>query len=212
MSKLHHENIHRGSEAMKMIANQRLHICGAGAIGSNLAMNLVRSGFKNLVIIDKDRVEEKNLSTQAYGLDDVGGKKADLLRNLIFRDLAESVDARAEELTHNNVSKLLKGASLVLDAFDNASSRKIVYEFCKENKIDCLHAGVNGDFAEVRWNESYIVPQENGQDICDYPLARNLILLTVSVCSETLVNFVLKSKKDNFSITLGDMSINHETD
>lgn len=197
---------------MKKIATSQIHICGAGALGSNLAQNLVRSGFKNLVVIDKDRVEEHNISTQSYSLDDVGGKKAELLRNMIFRDLAEDIQARTEELTDKNASKLLKGASLIVDAFDNTKSRAVLHAHCQANKIDCLHIGVNGDFAEIRWNEKYLVPSEYGQDLCDYPLARNLILLTVAVSSEALVNFVLNAKKENYSITLGDLRINREED
>lgn len=212
MSKLHHEQIHRGSDAMKKIAACQIHICGAGALGSNLSLNLIRSGFKNLFVIDKDRVEEHNISTQAYSLDDVGGKKAELLRNMIFRELAEDIQARTDELTDKNAGKLLKGASLIVDAFDNTKSRAVLHTYCQANKVDCLHIGVNGDFAEIRWNEKYKVPSDQGLDICDYPLARNLILLTVAVSSEALVNFVLNAKKENYSITLGDMRINQEED
>lgn len=212
MAKDHHEQIFRGKEAMAKIANSLVHICGAGALGSNLAVNLMRSGFRKLVVIDKDRVEEQNIGTQVYALDDVGGQKAELLRNLIFRELAEDIEAHANELTERNIGKLLKGATLVVDVFDNTSSRKLLHDYCRDKGIHCLHAGVNDSFGEIRWNESYLVPADAGMDVCDYPLARNLILLVVAITSESLVNFVLTTEKRNYSLTLGDLRINHEID
>ncbi len=44
-------------------------------------------------------------------------------------------------------------------------------------------------------------------DVCDYPLARNLILLTVAVASEVLVRFVLTESRTDWTVTLGDFAI-----
>jgi molybdopterin-synthase adenylyltransferase len=212
MPKFQHEQIFRGAEAMPKLAAASLHICGAGALGSNLAINLARSGFSRISVIDRDRVEEQNIGTQVYALDDVGGLKADILRNLIDREVGLEINSRSQELTAANVDRLLKGASLVVDCFDNSDSRKVVYEFCRDHSINCLHAGFNESYGEIRWNEKYRVPSETGVDVCDYPLARNLILLVVAVASETLVNFVLSGEKRNYSLTLADLQINHEID
>jgi len=212
MTRLHHEQIFRGKESMAKLCNCQIHICGAGAIGSNLALNLARCGLARLVVIDRDRVEEQNLGTQVYSLDDVGGQKAELLRNQIFRDLGEEIQVHAEDLSQRNVGKLLKDATLVIDAFDNSSSRNVLFNYCKENEIACLHAGVNESFGELRWNENYRVPSDAGLDTCNYPLARNLILLVVAVASELIVNYLLNNEKRNYSLTLGDLRINHETD
>jgi tRNA A37 threonylcarbamoyladenosine dehydratase len=35
--------------------------CGAGAIGANMAENLARTGFTSLTIIDRVRIEQRNL-------------------------------------------------------------------------------------------------------------------------------------------------------
>jgi molybdopterin-synthase adenylyltransferase len=212
MPKFHHEEILRGALTMAKLSGTSLHICGAGALGSNLAINLVRSGFARITVIDRDRVEEQNIGTQVYSLDDVGALKADILRNLIYREVGEEIEARAEELTERNVAKLLKGASFVIDCFDNSSSRRILFEYCRQHSIHCLHAGFNEGYGEVRWNEFYRVPGDTGLDVCDYPLARNLILLVVAVASETIVNFICRAEKRNYSLTLADLQINHELD
>src|SRR4051812_34669231 len=97
----------------------RVTVRGAGALGANSAESLTRSGFARLTIIDRDRVEERNLSTQPYYRSDIGAFKAKILANTLFRALGATVDARAEELTTPNAGKLLAGSDLVIDTFDN---------------------------------------------------------------------------------------------
>jgi hypothetical protein len=72
-----------------------------------------------------------------------------------------------------------------------------------------LHAGLFADYGEVAWDEAYRVPRDPaaGTNVCDYPLARNLILLTVSVMAETILRAVAASERTNWTITLRDLSI-----
>ncbi|MBX9695166.1 MAG: ThiF family adenylyltransferase [Cyanobacteria bacterium] len=206
--KLHHEIIYRGKAQIEKLAATKILVLGAGALGSNLVTTLARQGFCQLTVLDKDRVEEQNLSTQVYAQEDVGAIKADILANIVYRDLGEEIKPIAQELTEKNVSKYLTDYALVIDSFDNSVSRKVVSDHCRDKGINCLHVGVNGDFGEVRWNENYIVPSDAGDDICDYPLARNLILLMTAVASETIIRFILDNRKESYSITLRDLSIN----
>lgn len=208
--RLHHEQIFRGKPTMQKLAEARVHICGAGALGSNLAESLGRCGVQHLVVIDHDRIEEHNIGTQVYSLEDVGGRKAEVLQNILYRELELDVKAHAQELTDKNIEKLLKDARIVVDAFDNSASRKLVAEYCKSNGIECLHVGVNDDYGEIVWNARYVVPSDAGLDVCDYPLARNLILLVTAVATETLVRFLDTGTRESYSITIGDLSINRE--
>lgn len=206
--KLHHEVIYRGHEQVEKLGGVRLVVCGAGALGSNLVAHICRQGFKKVTIIDRDRVEEQNIGTQVYSIDDIGALKAEILRNLIYREIGEDIEAIPKELNGKNAAKFLKGFDIVIDSFDNSVSRRIVTDVCKETGTPCLHIGVNGDYGELRWNEKYIVPSDAGDDICDYPLARNLILLVTAVAGEVLIRYALEGKKESYSITLADLSIN----
>src|SRR5207248_8042971 len=84
-SKFHHEQMYRGADSLAKLAATRLTLCGAGALGSHLADNLVRQGFGPLRIIDRDRVEEHNVSTQLYGESEAGAWKVEALRHRLFR-------------------------------------------------------------------------------------------------------------------------------
>ena len=82
--------------------------------------------------------------------------------------------------------------TVVIDGFDNTEARRIVTDHCKSQGIPCLHAGLFEEYAEVVWNDSYTVPQEDpAGDVCDYPLARNLILVAVAMATEEIINFCL---------------------
>jgi tRNA A37 threonylcarbamoyladenosine dehydratase len=75
--KFHHEQLYRGTDALAKLAATRVTLCGAGALGSHLADNLVRQGLGPLRVIDRDRVEEHNVSTQLYGASEVGAWKVE---------------------------------------------------------------------------------------------------------------------------------------
>ncbi len=124
-------------------------------------------GVTNLTVIDKDRVEEHNISTQIYGIEDIGARKSECLRNLIHREVGEEIVSAAQELTEKNVSKLLRGHELIVDAFDNSTSRKLVFDESNRSKLSCLHAGLSGSYGQVQWNNSYIVPGDANDDVCD---------------------------------------------
>ncbi len=206
-----HESLYRGAEAMQKLAERRLVLCGAGALGSLLADNLVRQGLRRLTAIDFDRVEEHNVGTQLYRREDVGAYKVEVLRAHCFRAAGVEIEAVDRRLDEQNVHKLLRKAEVVVDALDNSASRKIISEYCRGKALPCLHLGMNAGYGEVLWNETYRVPADTAQsNSCEVPLARDLILLVVAAGSEALLHYWLKGARENFSVTLEDLRINRE--
>jgi molybdopterin-synthase adenylyltransferase len=74
---------------MSSIKNFPVTVCGAGALGANITESLARSGFCKLTVVDRDRIEERNLSTQPYYRSDVGAFKAKILANNLYRATKE---------------------------------------------------------------------------------------------------------------------------
>ena len=212
MNFFYHEQLHRGDDVMARLGETRITICGAGALGANLAESLARCGAGSrgdgcLEVIDHDRVEERNLSTQPYERADVGASKARILAGALYRAVGARVEARATRLEERNVRKLLRGADLVIDAFDNSVSRRLVRDFCRDASQPCLHAGLASAYSEVIWNDLYQVPSEAQDDVCDYPLARNLTTLTVAVACEVILAFLASGEQASFTVTLDDFAI-----
>ena len=111
--KFHHERSYRGAEPLLRLASVPITLCGAGALGSLLADNLARQGFRQWKVIDRDRVEEHNVGTQLYGESEVGAWKVEALRGRLFRSVGIEIEAIAKELTDRNARSLLKGAGVV---------------------------------------------------------------------------------------------------
>lgn len=204
-----HEAVYRGADAIDKLAAPLVTICGAGALGSHLADNLARQGFKRLRVIDRDRIEEHNVSTQLYGASEVGAWKVEALRNRLFRAAEVEIEAVQKELSDRNAKSLLKGADIVIDAFDNSQARRLVQVHCRELKIECLHVGLFADYCEAIWDAHYRVPNDVANDVCEYPLARNLVGFAVALASELLLRSVLHGEKRCFSGTLVDFEF-HE--
>jgi molybdopterin/thiamine biosynthesis adenylyltransferase len=206
-----HEQEYRTEKLLTKMAAVRIMFAGCGAIGSNLIDNMARQGFKTLSTVDKDRVEDHNKGTQIWDRLDVGGLKTERMKTKIYNSTGTILNSLPKELSENNIGKILKKPNfeIVIDSFDESKSRGLLYNYCKENQLDCLHVGLFKDYAEVIWNEFYTVPGEpKGLDVCEYPLARNVILLSVAVASETIIKYLNDGTKKNYFITLKDLKIN----
>ena len=207
MSIFFHEQLYRSPEIMTKLKNLSITICGAGALGANITENLARSGFSKLRVIDYDRIEERNLSTQPYYRSDIGALKVKILTNSLYRALGIKIDSQSQKLTVENAGKLLGKSELVIDTFDNSISRNAVKNYCANSNVSCIHVGLASDYSEIIWNENYRVPSHINDDVCDYPLARNLVMLTVAIACETVINFAATKQQDNFTVTLGDFAV-----
>jgi molybdopterin/thiamine biosynthesis adenylyltransferase len=203
----HHERIYRGADILARLESTSVTLCGAGAVGSLLADNLARQGIRRWRIIDRDRVEEHNAGTQLYGQSEVGAWKVEALRTRLFRAAGIEIEAVSKELNDRNARSLLKGSGIVIDAFDHSAARRLVQEHCRAAAIPCLHVGLHADYAEIIWDPVYRVPNDVADDVCDYPLARDLVLLAVAVASEAVVRYIQDRSEGAWSITLGDFAI-----
>ena len=208
-SKFFHERLYRGNTFIKQMRQLRLTVCGAGAVGSHLVNNMVRQGISALTVIDFDRVEQHNIGAQTYTENDIGLFKVEALQSEVFRAVGIEIKAVRQKLTERNARKWLKHTDLVVDGFDNHVSRKMITEHCRKAAINCLHVGLSADYAEILWNENYIPPLDmTTEDVCDYPMARNLIQFAVALASEAIVRFIIAGRKEDYSFTLNDLRVN----
>src|SRR5436305_1313655 len=154
-----HEERHASLAAF---ADRPITLCGAGALGGNLAETLARMGFARLKVIDRDRIEMRNLSTQPYGRGEVGAPKARALATMLYRAVQAKVEPVAVELTAENAFRLLAGSALVVDLFDNAAARAAVSAAARALGVACLHVGFSPDglYGSGAWEPAYQVPRD----------------------------------------------------
>lgn len=104
------------------ILDTHVNIVGAGAIGSWVALALAKSGFKKLAVFDFDDVDIVNMSSQFYGVSDIGRKKVECLAERIEEMTGEKIMPIAE--AWNGLS--MRGVTIM--AADSMAVRKQIYE------------------------------------------------------------------------------------
>ena len=112
---------------LERIRSVPVGLAGAGGLGSNCAHMLVRSGFTDIVIVDKDTIEASNLNRQFYFLDQIGQPKALALRdNLLAINPAAAIRAVVAEVHPQNAEPLFAGRRVVIEAFDQPEAKAML--------------------------------------------------------------------------------------
>jgi molybdopterin/thiamine biosynthesis adenylyltransferase len=143
--------------------------CGVGALGSHAA-TLCRTLPATLAFADFDRVESKNLLSQAYTRQALSKNKAEALRLQLRTFYGVESTAYPVRLAPENLATVADGVDLLVDCLDNAASRRVVLDFAVAAGIPSVHAGLSGDgtFGLVRWGERFRPDEEDepGQPTC----------------------------------------------
>jgi molybdopterin/thiamine biosynthesis adenylyltransferase len=100
-------------------------IAGAGNIGSPLASFVARCGVGRLTLVDRDRVETKNLRSQDFVAADVGRFKAEVLaERLRQRAPVLEVEAVCADLEDAPLGRF--AVDLILGALDSRRARQVL--------------------------------------------------------------------------------------
>jgi molybdopterin-synthase adenylyltransferase len=135
-----------GQEGQEKLKSSRVVIAGAGGLGSPIAIYLTAAGIGMIRMIDHDQVTLSNLNRQIlHWEEDIGRKKVDSaktkLRNL---NSAVKLEAITETIREENVSQLVDGCDVIVDAMDNLPTRYILNRCAIEKRMPFFHGAVNG--------------------------------------------------------------------
>ena len=126
---------------LEKIRAARIGIGGAGGLGSNVAIALIRTGFRHLEILDKDIVEASNLNRQDYILSDIGKPKVERLKaRLLSINPDANITIHHEEWTPANAENFFKDAGIIFEAFDKAAVKSLFVE-CYAARPACIISG-----------------------------------------------------------------------
>jgi len=116
-------------EIRKKLSVCRVGVAGAGGLGSNVAVALVRCGLGKLVIADFDKVEASNLNRQYYFMDQIGTLKVDALKyNLLRINPTLVIECHPIHLTPYNIPISYRDVDLLIEAFDQADQKQMLIE------------------------------------------------------------------------------------
>lgn len=132
-------------EGMDKIRNLKIIVVGAGGVGSNAIVSLIRSGISQMRIVDFDQVSLSSLNRHACAtLKDVGRSKVDVLVEYISEICPWIQVEGINELFSGEKSERLltwwdgSEADYVIDCIDNIDTKIELLEYCYNNKIKCI--------------------------------------------------------------------------
>jgi len=118
-----------GDEAMSLIAQKRVIIFGVGGVGSWCAESLVRSGIRQLTIVDFDSVDVTNVNRQLMATTKtIGQPKVEVLKErLLTINPSAEITALQQMFTAENADTFhLEEYDYIIDAIDSLKDKALL--------------------------------------------------------------------------------------
>ncbi|MEI6240640.1 MAG: ThiF family adenylyltransferase [Planctomycetia bacterium] len=137
-----------GAEGQARLAAGRVAVVGCGALGSVVALALVRAGVGFVRLIDRDVPETSNLPRQVlFDEADVAAglpKAVAAARHLTAINSAATIEPVVSDLSAANVADLLDGVDVIVDGTDNFEARYLVNEHACRQGVPWVYGGAIG--------------------------------------------------------------------
>jgi len=193
-----------GKELHKAFSSATVAICGLGGLGSNIAIVLARAGIGKLILIDFDRVDITNLHRQQYKADQIGMYKTEALADNL-REIAPYIELEmhTERITEDNAVKLLQGADIICEAFDDAECKAMLTDTVLTEMRDKYLVAASGmaglyDANRIKTRKvtsKFYLCGDEESDIAD---GLGLVSSRVMVCAAHQAHTVLRILANNF--------------
>ncbi len=156
-----------GEEGQKRLMDGSAIIIGCGATGSATAINLVRSGIGEVVIVDRDIVDEGNLQRQfLFDEDDIGERKALIAEKKLKKmNSFSKVRGIVADVRSSNIEKMVEGKNILLDCTDNMETRFLINDVCVMKKIPWIYCGAIATYGMVK----AVIPEKTACFQCIFP-------------------------------------------
>lgn len=120
------------------IQNTKVLVIGLGGVGSYVVESLIRSGIKDIIIVDFDKIDITNLNRQLMtNLDNIGKLKVDEIEKRIL-SINKNVHIKkiSEFIDESNYLKIFdEKIDYLIDAQDCTSTKKLLINECLKRKI-----------------------------------------------------------------------------
>lgn len=134
------------------IFNGKIHIIGAGGVGSAVGLLLGKMGFKDIVLYDFDTVEQHNCPNQLFTLADIGKSKVEALQGHI-KDFGYD-NTNVEIVNDKFNADKLSDEDIVIMGVDNMSARKEIFYMLRGKVKFFIDARMGGELFTLYTIES----------------------------------------------------------
>ena len=132
-----------GKEALEKLSTKNVLVFGLGGVGGNVCDALVRSGIKNITIVDNDVVTITNINRQLIAnLNTVGKAKVDVMEEHL-KSINKEVNVIKKQiffLPENKDEIDFAKYDYVVDAVDTVSAKIEIIKICKSLQIPVISA------------------------------------------------------------------------
>ena len=126
-----------GEENFNLIQDRVIAVFGLGGVGGTALEALARTGFKNLILIDFDKVDPSNLNRQIlYTSKDIGRNKVDAAKERIL-----SINNEANVQTYNLKAQdfdFNQKIDFIVDAIDDVEEKLFILKKAQELNIPSI--------------------------------------------------------------------------
>lgn len=149
-----------GIAGQRKLLEGHVAVVGLGGLGGYIAEALARMGVGRLTLIDGDVFEDHNLNRQLLSREEnLGAQKAAAACERVAEvNAAVETICCKELITRENMSALLDGTDVVVDALDRLPSRLMLQDGARKLDIPMVHGSVGGFLGQV----TTIFPEDIG--------------------------------------------------
>ena len=181
-------------------------VVGVGALGSHL-IQFIRNVDAIIKLIDFDRIEMRNISSQFHNKGSVGKGKVQAIAQTMNFLWGLKVAGIPHKLTSENDDQLLGDSDLLVDCLDNGASRRLVQGFARRSHIPCLHGALaaDGAFGRVIWSEDFKIDEEAdaGAATCENGEHLPFIAIVSSYLAYSIQTFLTSGRKVGWQVHPG---------
>lgn len=137
-----------GESSFFNLENKTILVLGVGGVGGYVVESLVRSGIKNIIIVDSEKIDESNINRQIIALNStINQYKVDVIEKRIL-DINEEVNVIKikEFIDESNYNKLFeRDIDYFVDACDTVKTKKLVIKKCLMEDIPIISSMGTGN-------------------------------------------------------------------
>ena len=126
----------------------KIFILGAGSTGSFIVLTLAKMGFRNLNIIDFDKIESHNIPNQFYRIKDINNLKVNAIKEIVKSFSGTEIATEKIKIDKNHELDLDLN-SIVVFCLDNIKTRQIVYNQIKDYPIKLIDTRMGGEGYQI---------------------------------------------------------------
>ena len=142
---------HKGLLEVSDLVDSKVLILGCGSLGSLTAQLLAQSGVGRFILVDNDVVEAENLSRHTAGMNQMGRRKVDAVKeSLQQKNPWVEVQTLHGDMGEIDIKALIRDCSLCVVGTDNKPTRFQANQACVKTRKPLvigrvLQRGVGGD-------------------------------------------------------------------